>query len=100
MSVRDAVIQILREAGRPRHAREMAKGILDKRLWQTAGKTPAATVSARLYADIRQNGEKSPFVVVRPLTFGLGELGAKLSPVVVSHELSEKPKREPATTTY
>jgi len=100
MSVRDAAIQILREAGGPLHARKIAKGILDKRLWQTTGKTPAATVSARLYADIKQNGDKSPFVLVRPQTFGLRELGAKLSPVVVSHEPSEKPKTKPATTAY
>jgi restriction system protein len=79
MNVRDAIIQILREAGSPLPAREIAKRILDKRLWQTRGKTPGATVAARLYMDIKTNGEGSPFVLVGPQTFGLRELGAKPS---------------------
>jgi len=40
-------------------------------LWQSNGKTPDATVSARLYSDIKNNGDKSPFVNVGPQTFAL-----------------------------
>ncbi|MGA2464986.1 MAG: winged helix-turn-helix domain-containing protein [Thermodesulfobacteriota bacterium] len=52
MSVRDAAIQVLQEAGKPLHAKEITEIILSKGLWVTAGKTPAATVSTRLYADM------------------------------------------------
>lgn len=81
MSVRDAAVQVLREAGTPLHTQEIAKRILAKKLWETTGKTPSATVSARLYSDIKKNGDKSPFVLVSSQTFGLRELGAKPSAV-------------------
>jgi restriction system protein len=71
MSVRDAVITVLQEAGEPLHAKEITKRILSKDLWRTSGKTPTATVSARLYADLKKNGDKSPFVLVASQTFGL-----------------------------
>ena len=40
-------------------------------LWQSAGKTPDATVSANLYSDIKKNGDKSAFVKVGPQIFEL-----------------------------
>ncbi len=71
MSVQDAAIQVLKEAGGPLHASEIAKRILEAGLWKTDGKTPEATVSARLYSDIKGNGENTPFIKVAPQTFGL-----------------------------
>jgi restriction system protein len=71
--VRDAAIQVLTEAGKPLHAKEIAGRILSKGLWKTTGKTPAATVSARLYSDIKRYGEASPFVLRGPQTFGLSD---------------------------
>ena len=93
MSVRAAAVRVLREAGAPLHAQEITKRILDKKFWQTTGKTPAATVSARLYSDIKKNRDKSPFVLVSSQTFGLRELGAKPSSVEPSS--SPKPSAEP-----
>jgi len=93
MSVRDAAIQVLQEAGQPLHAQEIAKRILSKKLWQTTGKTPAATVSAQLYSDIKKSGNKSPFVLVASQTFGLRELGAK--PSAVEKSSSGTPLVEP-----
>jgi restriction system protein len=63
MSVRDAAIQVLQEAGQPLHAEAITEMILAKGLWKTMGKTPAATVSARLYSDIKKHGEASPFIL-------------------------------------
>jgi len=77
MSVRDAAIQVLQEAGQPLHAEAITEMILAKELWKTTGKTPAATVSARLYSDIKKHGEASPFILHAPQTFGLRD--AKLS---------------------
>jgi restriction system protein len=71
MSARDAAIRVLQEAGKPLHAKEITQHILSKGLWMTTGKTPAATVSARLYADIKKNGDASPFRLHAPQTFAL-----------------------------
>ena len=71
MNVRDAAIQILQEAGTALHAKHITEQIMAAGLWQSGGKTPDATVSARLYSDIKSNGEKSPFVKVSPQTFAL-----------------------------
>ncbi|HPZ78740.1 MAG TPA: HTH domain-containing protein [Bacillota bacterium] len=71
MKLRDAVIQVLQEAGKPLYITEITQRILSKNLWSTKGKTPANTVAALLYTDIKRNGEQSPFVLVAPGTFGL-----------------------------
>ncbi len=71
MNARDAALEILKKAGRPLHAKEIAEQIMAADLWQSEGKTPGSTVSARLYTDIKNNGNKSVFVKVAPHTFGL-----------------------------
>jgi restriction system protein len=71
MKLRDAVIRVLQEAGEPLHATEITRRILSKNLWTTKGKTPADTIAACLYTDIKRNGEQSPFVLTAPQTFGL-----------------------------
>jgi restriction system protein len=73
MTVQDAAMQILLSAGKPLHAKEIAKRIIDGGLWKSEGKTPEATVSAWLYSDIKSNGDNSPFVKVGPQTFALRE---------------------------
>ena len=75
MSVQSAAIQVLKEAGKPLHATEIAERILKADLWKSDGKTPEATVSARLYRDIKKNGDKSPFIKVGPQIFALRESG-------------------------
>ena len=88
MNIQDAAIQILKDAGKPLHANEIAKLIIDSGLWKSDGKTPEATVSARLYSDIKSNGDKSPFVKVGPQTFALRDstemsCGAEPAPAAV-----------------
>ena len=39
--------------------------------WRSKGRPQIATVSARLYSDIKKNGDKSAFVKVGPQTFAL-----------------------------
>jgi restriction system protein len=89
MTIAEAALQVLRKARQPLTAKEVTERILSAGLWKTAGKTPAATVAARLYMDIKTSGEKSPFVLVGPQTFGLRELGAKPAPA--------RPGRPPKT---
>ena len=56
MKARDAVILVLKESGKPLHANEITKCILSRGLWGTSGKTPTATVGARICSDIKKNG--------------------------------------------
>ena len=56
INVQDAAIQILKDAGKPLHAKEIAERIIEAGLWSSDGKTSEATVSARLYADIKKRG--------------------------------------------
>jgi restriction system protein len=102
MSVRDAAEQVLRDAGSPLRAREITERILARKLWEPQGKTPAATVSARLYTEINKLGDKSRFVLTAPQTFGLRELGAKPAPRVHSTrgKRAAKPKAPVAKTIY
>lgn len=71
MNVQDTAIQILKEAGKPIHAKEIAERIIEAGLWSSDGKTPEATVSARLYSDIKKHGDQSTFVKVAPQAFFL-----------------------------
>ena len=71
MSVLLAAVQILKKSGSPLHAKDLASQMIAEGLWKSDGKTPAATVSARLYSDIKNNGDKSPFEKVGPQIFTL-----------------------------
>lgn len=73
MSVKTAAIEVLRKAQSSLHAKAITEQIVAAGLWQPSGKTPEATVSARLYSDIKKNGDKSPFVKVARQTFALRE---------------------------
>ena len=77
MTVFSAAIQILKKAGSPLHAKDLASQMLAEGIWKSEGKTPAATVSARLYSDIKNNGDKSPFVKVGQQTFALRDCSVK-----------------------
>ncbi len=61
MSVLTAVETVLAEADGPMHYREVTRLIIERGLWTTAGRTPEATVNARVGADIKQNGARSRF---------------------------------------
>ena len=70
-------------------------------LWQSEGKTPDATVSARLYSDIKNNGDKSPFVKVGPQTFALRDSAEiPTSAVSVPAPAEEAPKPSAANAGF
>ena len=71
MDVKTAAIQVLQQSGKALHAKEIAEQIMITGLWSSEGKTPEATVSARLYSDIKNYKDKSAFVKVGPQTFAL-----------------------------
>jgi hypothetical protein len=68
-SFKEAALKVLEEAGEPLHVREITRRALDGGLLQTAGKTPIATMGARLQTDVNKLGDKSRFLKVGPATF-------------------------------
>lgn len=72
MNVLDAVHAVLLVAGSPLSATVITQRMLDLGLWATNGKTPVATVSARLAVDIKQHGPASRFRRVGKGLFTLG----------------------------
>jgi DNA-directed RNA polymerase delta subunit len=73
LSFADAAFEILKKQGRPLSADEISSAALSEGLVSTSGKTPSATMSARLYMDIKRKGGDSRFVKVERGKFGLKE---------------------------
>ena len=63
MRLLEAIVEVLRKAEEPMHAQEITEQVLARGLWSTSGKTPEATVAARLYIDIKENGDASAFIL-------------------------------------
>ncbi len=70
-SFKDIAYQILKQAGKPLHSKEITKIALARGWLKTGGKTPEATMNAQLIVDINTRGDKSKFVKTGPSTFGL-----------------------------
>jgi predicted NUDIX family phosphoesterase len=71
----DASADVLRELGRPLHAREIAQAILTAGSARLSGLTPWKTVTSRLSTDIRKFGEVSQFQRAGHARFALREWG-------------------------
>ncbi len=67
----DAAVAVLAEAGKPLNTTDMVKRMLETGMWQTGGKTPAATIYAAIITEISKKGEQSRF---RKVDRGLFEL--------------------------
>ncbi|MGZ5441479.1 MAG: winged helix-turn-helix domain-containing protein [Thermoanaerobaculia bacterium] len=70
MSFLDKIESVLREAGTPLRADAITERLLQSGVWSTTGKTPAATVQARIAEDVKHNAD-SRFVRTGKGTFGL-----------------------------
>jgi hypothetical protein len=57
----DAAAQVLRQAGEPLNAQDLVKRIIERGLWKTDGKTPAATIYAAMIREIKAKGTASRF---------------------------------------
>lgn len=68
-SFKDVALQILEEAGRPLHIKDITSIAMERGWLKTAGKTPEATMGAQLITDVNKFGEKSRFVKTGPATF-------------------------------
>lgn len=77
MSFFEAARKILRDAENPLTAEDITRIALEKKLIKTSGKTPAATMSAGIYTDIKTRQDESVFIKVERGRFGLREWEAK-----------------------
>jgi len=93
----DATEKILREAAEPLHYGEITERILAQDLWPTEGKTPDATINARLAVDIRKFGVRSRFIRTEPGIFALREWDLE---ECVLGEKASKPQTDDASQKY
>ena len=75
MNSLDAAEKVLTEAAEPLHYQELTHLILEGKLWQTEGRTPDATINARLAVDIKKHGALSRFMRTGPGVFALRQWG-------------------------
>lgn len=69
----DIAFDILKSSGKPMSPKEIIDSILKSGLWMTNGKTPDATLAARIYMDIKKNGTTSRFVKIEKGKFALSK---------------------------
>ena len=60
-SALDAAVKVLGEAKKPMTCKEMVEQMLAKGLWQTKGKTPAATLYSAILREIQKKGKDARF---------------------------------------
>lgn len=70
-SLLDAAAEVLKHAAEGLRVEEITKRSLELGLWTTNGKTPSATMGARLAMDLKTRGDKSRFIRTAPATYGL-----------------------------
>jgi hypothetical protein len=88
---KQVAIDVLRTAGEPLHAKEIAKRVLESRRTRLGGKTPEQTITAMLAVGSKPGG---PFTRVDKATYTLTDTaGEPQTPAGAS-----KPKRQPART--
>jgi len=58
----DAAYRVLQEAGKPLHYAEIARRIVQSKLWLTSGRTPENTVNRDINQEIRRRGNLARFL--------------------------------------
>ena len=71
MDLLKALEEVLNSAHGPLNVAVIAEKVISGGLWKSSGKTPAASIGARLYSDIKTKGEASAFIKVSPQPFPL-----------------------------
>lgn len=89
LSALEAALLILKHSEEPLHYEEITRRILEQELWETSGKTPAATLSARISQSVKKLGPASPFVHTSPGHYALNPTPAPAHP-------EQKPQPVPA----
>ncbi len=74
MNVLDAAEHVLKEAGKPLHARDIAKRMIETGLWSTIAKNQKKVLVSYICQDMKKWGDKSRFIRVAPNTFNLRDV--------------------------
>ena len=69
----DAAVQVLGQTGEPMNCKQIVEKMIADKLWQSTGKTPAATISAAITREIAAKGEAARFRKVAPGRFTLNK---------------------------
>src|ERR1700732_1377607 len=77
MTFIEAAAEVLRQAGKPLHYKEITELAIAKNLLSHVGKTPEVTMSHRLTSAIRKDDKDIPIVKVKPGVFALREWADK-----------------------
>jgi hypothetical protein len=62
MKTVDAAYEVLQEAGKPLHYAEIARRMVQSKLWVTSGKTPENTINRDINQEIMHRGKRARFV--------------------------------------
>lgn len=95
---KQVAIDVLRKAGQPLHAKEIAKRVIDSGRTRLSGKTPEATITAMLAVGSKPSG---PFKRVDKGTYSLTDVGAATVKKAEPRKREAKrrtPKPKPQTT--
>lgn len=98
MTLLDAVATILEESKEPLNQAEITRRILERRIWSSKGKTPDATVGARLYVDIKTLGINSRFQLAGKNLFALRSWN--LPEYTSEKKKKPQPKKQAADPTF
>jgi hypothetical protein len=77
MTFIEAAAEVLRQAGKPLHYKEITELAIAKNLLSHVGKTPEVTMSHRLTSAIKKDDDDVPIVKVKPGVFALREWEGK-----------------------
>src|ERR1700680_3864913 len=77
MTFIEAAAEVLRQAGKPLHYKEITEFAIAKNLLSHVGKTPEVTMSHRLTSAIKKDDKDVPIVKVKPGIFALREWEGK-----------------------
>jgi len=80
-SLISSISKLLEHSPEPLHYEEITKRLIAQNLWKTSGKTPAATVSARLSTELKRKGSSAKFVRPKPGCYALNLSPSKPSPL-------------------
>src|SRR6204780_5131778 len=73
MTFIEAAAEVLRQAGKPLHYKEITELAIAKSLLSHVGKTPEVTMSHRLTAAVKKDDKEVPIVKGKPGVFALRE---------------------------
>jgi hypothetical protein len=68
---KNAAVNVLSEAGKPLHYKEITRLALEKGILETEGATPDASMNSQIIMDIKRKGSSSNFIKVSPSTYAL-----------------------------